>query len=52
MALLVFRADKRIEQFLGRAGTQAISKVANLLLAAYGVMTIRVGIFEILGRAV
>jgi multiple antibiotic resistance protein len=45
--LLIFRADRTIEHFLGMDGTRAMSKVANLLLAAYGVMMIRSGIFEI-----
>jgi multiple antibiotic resistance protein len=45
--LLIFRSDRAIQFFLGKDGTRAISKVANLLLAAYGVMMIRSGIFEI-----
>lgn len=48
VTMLIFRADRSIERFLGKSGTQAISKVANLLLAAYGVMMIRSGLFDII----
>jgi multiple antibiotic resistance protein len=48
LAYIVFRSDRRMIRVLGQSGTEAISKVANLLLAAYGVMTIRVGILELL----
>lgn len=45
---LVFRMSGPLLRVLRKGGTQAIAKVANLLLASYGVMTIRAGITEIL----
>jgi multiple antibiotic resistance protein len=43
---LILRSANRISTFLGVAGSQALSKVASLLLAAIGIMLVRRGIFE------
>jgi multiple antibiotic resistance protein len=48
LALLIFQTSNRIIRHLGRAGTQGISKIMNLLLAAIGVMMMRAGITDIL----
>lgn len=44
----IFRLSDPIVDRIGRSGTQAISKVANLILAAIGVMYIRAGISDII----
>jgi multiple antibiotic resistance protein len=44
---ITFRMSNLLIQSLGKSGTQAVSKVANLLLAAIAVMMIRKGIVEI-----
>jgi len=46
ITLLIFMSAHRIVKVLRKGGTQAISKVANLLLAAIGVMFIRKGLIE------
>ncbi len=48
LAFVMFQASNRIMKVLGKAGTQGISKIMNLLLAAIGIMMMRVGIVEIL----
>lgn len=50
IALAVFSASGPIMRLLGKGGTQAVSKVANLLLAAIAVMIIRRGLIEIIQR--
>ncbi|MBI4617461.1 MAG: MarC family protein [Planctomycetes bacterium] len=50
IAVAVFLASGAIVRAIGTGGAQAISKIASLLLAAIGVMMIRVGVLEILGR--
>ncbi|MFH1018223.1 MAG: MarC family protein [Pseudomonadota bacterium] len=47
LAFAMFHASDRIMRVLGKAGTQGISKIMNLLLAAIGIMMMRVGIMEI-----
>jgi len=39
---------RRIIGLLGKAGAKVLSKVANLLLAAFAVMMIRMGIADII----
>lgn len=45
---LILRCSVLLSRFLGEAGSHTISKIANLLLGAIGVMLVRRGIFEIL----
>ena len=45
----VFYASEIVTRIVGLAGTRALSKIANLLLAAIAVMMVRKGIFEIAG---
>ncbi len=47
---LIFRSSDFIVKWIGKAGTQGVSKVANLFLAAIGVMIIRIGITELIGN--
>jgi multiple antibiotic resistance protein len=44
IVFVAFMYASRVLKFLGAAGTKAIGKLANLLLAAYAVMLIRSGI--------
>jgi small neutral amino acid transporter SnatA (MarC family) len=44
----VFLAADLFTRLLGQAGSRAVSKVASLILAAFGVMMIRKGIVAIL----
>jgi len=44
IAGLVFSLARHIHRFLGKAGAKTVSKIANLLLAAIGVMMVRKGI--------
>jgi multiple antibiotic resistance protein len=50
IAGLVFFFAGRIIRFMGHAGTQIASKIANLLLAAIAVMLVRKGVLLILNR--
>lgn len=43
---IVFSYAAQISDFLGKAGSKAISKIASLLLAAIAVMMIRKGVIE------
>jgi len=43
---VVFLYADRIERFLGRAGSKAVSKISHLLLAAIAVMMIRKGLID------
>ena len=47
ITFLIFASAGPIVKTLRKSGTQAVSKLANLLLAAIAVMTIRMGIIEI-----
>jgi len=47
---VVFYFSDRLMRVLGRPGTQAVSKIMALFLAAIGVMMIRKGIFALIGR--
>lgn len=47
ITFLIFSSANPIVRVLRKGGTQAISKVANLLLAAIGVMIVRKGVLEI-----
>lgn len=44
---VVLRYSSVIARFLGEAGSNTVSKIFNLLLAAIGVMLVRRGVFEI-----
>jgi len=48
IAGIVFLAADLFTRFLGQAGSRAVSKVASLIIAAFGVMMIRRGIVAIL----
>lgn len=50
LAGLIFVFSSRLIRFMGSAGTQIASKVANLLLAAIAVMLIRKGLVVILNK--
>jgi len=50
IAGIVFSFAHSIHSFLGKAGTQTVSKIASLLLASIAVMMIRKGVFATLGR--
>lgn len=50
LAGLVFWFATPLRRFLGTAGTKTLSKIAGLLLAAIGVMMVRKGIAELIGR--
>ncbi|HRY28965.1 MAG TPA: MarC family protein, partial [Elusimicrobiota bacterium] len=45
---LVFGFAEPIHDFLGKAGTKTISKIAHLLLAAIAVMMVRKGLAQII----
>jgi multiple antibiotic resistance protein len=47
----LLRSGEVIERVIGRSGSQALSKVAGLILAAYGVMMVRRGVVEIIQAA-
>jgi multiple antibiotic resistance protein len=48
IACIALYSSNIIINFLGEGGAKAVSKVVSLLLAAIGVMMIRLGIFEIM----
>lgn len=48
LAGVVFRGSDMIIKVIGTSGSQGISKLASLILAAYAVMMIRKGIFMII----
>ena len=45
----MLRSVDRLMQWLGREGSQVLSRIASLILTAYGVMLIRRGIAQMLG---
>jgi len=47
IAWLVFLNSQRIFRFIGNAGSRALSRVCDILLAAIAVMLIRQGITQI-----
>ena len=47
--LVLFHADK-VGRVFGPAGSEVIAKVANLLLAAFGVSLVRRGLLDFLGK--
>ena len=47
---IILRAAARLVQWLGHEGAQVASKIASLVLAAFGVMLIRHGVLMFLGR--
>ncbi len=47
---LVLRASETLMRLLGREGAQVISKIASLVLAAFGVMLIRHGVTAMVGN--
>lgn len=47
---IVFRNSALLMHWMGVIGSRVVSKLAALLLAAYAVMMIRVGLFSFLGR--
>ena len=49
IAGILFWFASSIERFLGKTGAKVVSKLANLLLAAFGVMMVRRGIMQYLG---
>ncbi|MFH0919668.1 MAG: MarC family protein [Fibrobacterota bacterium] len=49
LAGVILWFSSRLEQLLGRTGTRILSKLASLLLAAYGVMMVRKGVALFLG---
>jgi len=49
LAGLFFGASKPITRGLGKAGTRTISKIANLVMAAFAVMMVRKGLGGFLG---
>lgn len=51
VAYIVFRSSDFIVRIIGKAGAQGVSKVANLFLAAIGVMIMRKGIIELIAAA-
>ncbi|MDP3064933.1 MAG: MarC family protein [Chloroflexota bacterium] len=51
IAWIVFSQAQRIAGFLGKGGLRALSKVANLLLAAIAVQLISRGVLDIVHRA-
>jgi multiple antibiotic resistance protein len=48
IAGILFWFASLIERFLGKTGAKVLSKLANLLLAAFGVMMVRKGIMQYL----
>jgi len=48
---IVLRCSEWLMQRLGREGAQVISKIASLVLTAFGVMLVRHGILAIIGRS-
>ena len=48
IAGVLFWFASLIEKFLGKTGAKVVSKLANLLLAAFGVMMVRKGIMQYL----
>lgn len=48
IAWIVFRQSSKLIQWMGLAGSRVVSKLAALLLSAYAVMMIRVGLFSLL----
>ncbi|HMQ11250.1 MAG TPA: MarC family protein [Oligoflexia bacterium] len=48
ITFLVFLSSQPIMKVLGKAGTQAFSKIANLMLAAIAVMIIRSGLSDMI----
>lgn len=48
LTYIVFRLSRRIMHVLGKNGSQAVSKVASLFLAAIGVMIMRQGLVQII----
>ncbi len=50
VAFLVLRYADKAGRLFGRAGSEVIAKVANLLLAAFGVSLIRRGLTDLLKR--
>lgn len=48
ITFLVFLSSQPIMKVLGKAGTQAFSKIANLMLAAIAVMIIRSGVSDMI----
>lgn len=51
LAGAMFAASRRIHRILGKAGTRTVSKIAALVLAAFGVMMIRKGVISVLSGA-
>ena len=51
LAGAVFWFGKGINQLLGRPGIRTLSKIASLILAAIGVMMVRLGVTELLHAA-
>jgi len=49
LAGLFFGASKKLTGLLGKAGTRTVSKIANLVMAAFAVMMVRKGLTAILG---
>ena len=49
-AFIVLRNADRVGRVFGEAGSEVIAKVANLLLAAFGVSLVRRGLMELLNR--
>jgi len=47
LAWVVFRRSSNLMQWMGFTGTKVVSKLAALLLAAYAVMMIRVGLISL-----
>ena len=50
LAGMVLSSAGTMTRVLGEAGSKALSKVADLFLAAYAVMMIRRGLMEFVGR--
>ncbi len=50
LALIVLRYAQRIGRVLGENGSEAVAKVANLFLAAFGISLVRRGLPDFVGR--
>jgi len=50
VAFIVLRHADKVGRVFGEAGSEVIAKVANLLLAAFGVSLVRRGLMELLKR--
>jgi small neutral amino acid transporter SnatA (MarC family) len=50
VAFIVLRHADKVGRVFGEAGSEVVAKVANLLLAAFGVSLVRRGLMELLKR--